>query len=53
MQGPVSTEVDVDLGGGNVVSAVITHESAELLALAVGGHACVLFKASSVIVGVE
>lgn len=52
VEGPVSTEVDVEVGGGNTISAVITHESASSLGLAVGGHACTLFKASSVILGV-
>jgi molybdate transport system regulatory protein len=53
VEGPVSTEVDVEVGGGNTISAVITHESAGNLGLAVGGHACTLFKASSVIIGVS
>jgi len=53
VEGPVSTEVDVEVGGGNTISAVITHESASSLGLAVGGHACTLFKASSVIIGVS
>jgi molybdate transport system regulatory protein len=52
IEGPVSTEVDVEVAGGNTVSAVITHESSSCLGLEVGGHACVLFKASSVILGV-
>ncbi len=52
IEGPVNTEVDVEIGGGTVVSAVITHGSAARLGLAAGGHACVLFKASSVIIGV-
>lgn len=53
VEGPVNTEVDVEIGGGNTVSAVITHGSSEQLALKVGGHACALFKASSVIIGVS
>lgn len=53
IQGPVSTEVDVEVGGGNTISAVITHESSTNLGLVVGGHACTLFKASSVILGVS
>ena len=51
--GPVNTEVDVEIGGGNTVSAVITHDSAIRLELKVGGHACALFKASSAIIGVS
>lgn len=53
VEGPVNTEVDVEIGGGNTVSAVITHDSAIRLELKVGSHACALFKASSVIIGVN
>lgn len=53
IEGPVNTEVDVEIGGGNTVSAVITHGSSARLELKVGGHACALFKASSVIIGVS
>jgi len=53
IEGPVNTEVDVEIGGGNTVSAVITHDSAKRLELKAGGHACALFKASSVIIGVS
>jgi len=53
IEGPVSSEVDVEIGGGNVISAVITHESSQRLELKVGDHACAIFKASSVILGVK
>jgi molybdate transport system regulatory protein len=53
IEGPVNTEVDVEIGGGNIISAVITHGSSTRLGLKVGGHACALFKASSVIIGVS
>jgi molybdate transport system regulatory protein len=53
IEGPVNTEVDVEIGGGNIISAVITHGSSERLELRVGGHACALFKSSSVIIGVS
>ena len=53
VEGPVNTEVDVEIGGGNTVSAVITHDSARNLGLKAGGHACALIKASSVILGVS
>ena len=52
VDGPVDAEVVVDLGEGNSISAVITHESAAEMGLGVGMHACALFKASSVILGV-
>lgn len=53
IEGPVNTEVDVEIGGGNTVSAVITHESAKNLGIKTGSHACAIFKASSVILGVS
>ena len=53
IEGPVNTEVDLDIGGGNTMSSVITHDSAIRLGLKAGGHACALFKASSVIIGVS
>jgi molybdate transport system regulatory protein len=53
IEGPVSTEVDLEIGGGNTISAVITHESSKNLGLKEGGHACALFKASSVILGIS
>ncbi len=52
IEGPVSCEVDVEIGGGNTISAVITHESSRKLGIKAGGHACALFKASGVIIGV-
>jgi len=53
IEGPVNTEVNVEIDGGNNVSAVVTHDSAIRLELKEGGHACTLFKASSVIIGVN
>lgn len=49
--GAVNTEVVIELGGGGSVAAVITNESARLLALREGSPATAIFKASSVIVG--
>jgi molybdate transport system regulatory protein len=53
IEGPVSTEVDLEIGDGNVISAIITHGSSEKLALKEGDTACSVFKASSVIIGVN
>ncbi len=53
IEGPVSTEVDVAIGGGNVISAIITHGSSEKLGLMESEHVCAVFKASSVILGVN
>lgn len=52
IDGPVNAEVNVDLGEGNTLCAVITHESVAEMGFSVGSHACALFKASSVILGV-
>jgi molybdate transport system regulatory protein len=53
LDGPVSAEVNVEIPGGNTITAVITHQSASALGLAVGAHACTMFQASSVILGVS
>jgi molybdate transport system regulatory protein len=45
--------VDIEIGGGNSVSAIITRVSSEKLGLKAGEHACAMFKASSVILGVN
>ncbi len=52
-QGAVNSEVVIELPGGGTVAAIITHESAQKLGIAVGGAATAVFKASSVIVGVS
>lgn len=47
--GPVNAEVTLAMKNGKSVCAVVTHDSIERLGLAVGGHACAVFKASAVI----
>lgn len=51
--GAVNTEVTVRLSGENTISAIITNEGACLLGFTEGDHACAVFQASSVILGVE
>jgi molybdate transport system regulatory protein len=51
--GAVNTDVTVRLSGENTISAIITNESACLLGFTEGDHACAVFQASSVILGVE
>lgn len=48
--GPVSTEVVLDLSGGDTLVAVVTTESAQALKLAAGTRAVGLVKAPSVII---
>lgn len=50
--GPVGAEVAIELAGGNVVHATITHGSALTLGLKKGLPATAVIKASSVILGV-
>ncbi len=53
IDGPVNAEVDLLIGGGNIITSIITHESAQNLGLKEGAEACAMFKASSVIIGVS
>nr|WKF60010.1 Molybdenum-pterin-binding protein MopA [Paraburkholderia busanensis] len=52
-RGAVSAEVSLTLGGGVVVTAVVTNDSVDALRLAEGSTAVAAFKASSVILGVK
>lgn len=51
--GVVNTEVTLELPGGNTISSIITSESAREIGIEEGDHAFAVFKASSVIIGVE
>ena len=51
--GAVNGVVKLDIGGGNVISAVITMASIRELGLEVGGTAYAVIKASNVMVGVD
>jgi len=53
VEGPISTEVDLDIGHSNTLTASITTESAKRLGLRAGTLACAMFNASSVILGVK
>ena len=50
-KGAVSTEVTIEMKGGETLCSVITNESAKVMGLAPGMEAYAFFKASSVIVG--
>lgn len=51
-RGPVTALVKIDVGG-QMVSATLTTEAADDLALAEGKDVVAVFKASAVIVGIE
>ena len=52
-RGPVTSLVKIDVGADQTVSATLTTEAADDLALVEGKDVVAIFKASSVIVGVE
>ena len=52
-EGAVNGIVKIDLGGGNVISSVITMSSIRELGLKVGSTAYAVIKASNVMVGVD
>jgi molybdate transport system regulatory protein len=49
VDGPVSSEVTLDIGDGKLMTAVVTKASRVAMELEEGKGACALFKASSVI----
>ena len=51
--GAVNGIVKLDIGGGNVISSVITMASIRELGLKVGGTAYAVIKASNVMIGVD
>ncbi|MBP0590051.1 TOBE domain-containing protein [Paraburkholderia sp. LEh10] len=52
-RGAVNSEVVISAAGGVQIAAIITNDSADRLGLAAGKPAAAIFKASSVIVGVD
>ena len=51
--GDVNAQVSVDIGGGNIVTSVITMDSVNNLGVKEGAEVHVIIKASSVMLGVE
>jgi molybdate transport system regulatory protein len=51
-KGSVNSAVEIQLHGSPTITAVITNDAVDDLELQVGGSACAVIKASSVLVGV-
>ncbi len=51
--GAVNGIVKIDIGGGNIISSVITMASIRELGLKVGGTVYAVIKASNVMVGID
>ena len=49
----VTAEVTIDIGGGQLVTGVITKGSVERLGLRVGGSAIAVIKATDVLFGID
>ncbi len=52
-RGAVNATVQIDLGGGTIVTSMITNASVEELGLEVGKTAYAIVKASDVMVGAD
>ena len=52
-KGATTAHVRIDIGGGNIVTASITNESADEMKLETGKTAYAIIKASNVMVGVD
>lgn len=46
--GPINARILVDIGGGNIISSVVTAEAVDDLGLAQGADVSVVIKSSSV-----
>lgn len=51
-KGSVNSDITLDVGGGQTLSAVITNQSAQSLALDIGERCCALIKSSHVLLAV-
>lgn len=52
-KGATTSHVRIEIGGGDIITASITNEAVDELALKVGASATVIIKASDVMVGVD
>lgn len=51
--GPVTSQVSLDVGGGNVITSTVTSEAVAELGIEVGGDAFAVIKASQVMLAVD
>jgi molybdopterin-binding protein len=51
IKGQTTAHIRVDIGGGNIVTASITNEAVDDLALAVGDKVTTVIKSSDVMIG--
>ncbi len=52
-KGATTSHIRVDIGGGNIVTASITNEAVDDLALKTGGKVVVVIKSSDVMIGTD
>lgn len=52
-EGPVNSQVRVDIGGSNTIKSMITSDAIEELGIAVGSEVQVVIKASDVMLGID
>lgn len=52
-EGPVNSQIRVDIGGGNTITSMITTDATRDLGLEVGGEVHVVIKASEVMLATE
>lgn len=51
--GPVNSQIKVDIGGGNVITSMITTDAAADLGVAVGKEVKVIVKASEIMLATD
>ena len=51
--GPVNSQIRVDIGGGNVITSMITTDAAADLGVAVGKEVKVIVKASEIMLATD
>lgn len=52
-EGPVNSQIRVDIGGGNTITSMITTDAAKDLGVRVGGEVHVVIKASEVMLATD